>query len=295
LEAVIVVVDGGGRHLMGVDGDLGGVGQLAAGQPAHPNAARVGPPGEAPGPLPTQRLAKVIKGWWTEVLGVGQDLLPSIQIRPGAGDQLRDLLQLACVPLLDGLLGVGGWSFEVLQVPGHEREHARSPTPAAGWWLPKPCIQPSQSDLLGPVNAYGRIVDVTPIQASSWQPAPAPASLPQQMAHSLPQRRSLTGSDLTVGPAAVDAKPTHSLPLAQGAAAPGHPSAPPPSRSATAAAFLGATPPTPSPVTTRGGGRPACQPCRITCRHRDPASARFHHGGTPPFGSGQDRQVQRMN
>lgn len=160
---------------------------------------------------------------------------------------------------------------------------------------PKPCIQPSQSDLLGPVNAYGRIVDVTPIQASSWQPAPAPASLPQQMAHSLPQRRSLTGSDLTVGPAAVDAKPTHSLPLAQGAAAPGHPSAPPPSRSATAAAFLGATPPTPSPVTTRGGGRPACQPCRITCRHRDPASARFHHGGTPPFGSGQDRQVQRMN
>lgn len=137
MEAVIVVVDGGGRHLMGVDGDLGGVGQLAAGQPAHPNAARVGPPGEAPGPLPTQRLAKVIKGWWTEVLGVGQDLLPSIQIRPGAGDQLRDLLQLACVPLLDGLLGVGGWSFEVLQVPGHEREHARSPTPAAGWWLPK--------------------------------------------------------------------------------------------------------------------------------------------------------------
>src|SRR5829696_5445741 len=35
-------------------------------------------------------------------------------------DQLRDLLQLARVPVLDGLLGVGGWSFEALQVPGHD-------------------------------------------------------------------------------------------------------------------------------------------------------------------------------
>jgi hypothetical protein len=67
---------------------------------------------------------------------IGEDLLHSDQVRPSADDQLRDLLQLARVPFLDGLLSVGGWSFEVLQIPRHDREHACD-LPAAGWQLLK--------------------------------------------------------------------------------------------------------------------------------------------------------------
>jgi hypothetical protein len=78
---------------------------------------------------------------WSETLVIGEDLLHSDQIRPSADDQLRDLLQLARLTFLDGLVGVGGWSFEVLQVPGQDREHACD-LPAAGWQLLKRCIYP---------------------------------------------------------------------------------------------------------------------------------------------------------
>jgi hypothetical protein len=44
-DLVPVIVDCGRRHLMRIDSDIGGVRQLAAGQPAHASAARVGPLG----------------------------------------------------------------------------------------------------------------------------------------------------------------------------------------------------------------------------------------------------------
>jgi hypothetical protein len=51
-------------------------------------------------------------------------------------------LSLRAVLVLGGLLGVGGWSFEVLQVPRHHGEHDRDPRLPLDGGYPKRLIPP---------------------------------------------------------------------------------------------------------------------------------------------------------
>jgi hypothetical protein len=69
-----MVVDRGGRYLLWIDGDIGGVGRCPrASQPTQmPRGS--GRWDRHPLSLRAQGLAKVIKYPWREILGIGEDL-----------------------------------------------------------------------------------------------------------------------------------------------------------------------------------------------------------------------------